>query len=436
MAAGSPRLAVAAPSGHAFLAAAGGPSAPPSPLLRQVKVPMQAAASHRGAASWLPAASLLTAFAAKAIRRHHCAAPRRLRIVRQARGGEEAAAAGGLVPEPELERDHAGRTRLRYRDEGWSRWTWAPEGAAAGPFECHYVAAGPTDGPPLVLVHGFGASSYHWRYQVPALAARGFRVYAPCLLGYGWAPRTVLRYSGEVWAEQLNAFVCDVVGVPAVLAGNSVGAFASLLAAAFRPEQCRGLVLLNAAGRFEERQPGTRPARKQPGDIVAQAAEDAEPGPVQWLLGQITRAIAAWAFWTTKLRIQPILEWVYVNGDQVDEDLVKSIRTPAEHPDALDTFGQVIQAGRRTEVTVFEALDKLPQKLPLLLLWGMQDPWMRPERAHAILDECAERGLECRYVELDAGHCPQDDAPDAVNATLLEWLEDQSLLGAPAARAS
>ena len=45
--------------------------------------------------------------------------------------------------------------------------------------------------------------------------------------------------------------------------GNSIGAFATLLAASLESSFCHGLVLLNAAGRFEERQPGEAPARKQ-----------------------------------------------------------------------------------------------------------------------------------------------------------------------------
>jgi len=339
------------------------------------------------------------------------------------------ASSGGCSQDgmPELETDEAGVTRLKYQQEGWLKWTWQPEGAPIGPFECNYVAAGPVGAPAVVLVHGFGASSYHWRYQVPALAAQGFRVYSLCLLGYGWSPRVVLRYTGEFWAAQINTFLRDVVQAPAVLVGNSVGGFTSLLAAALDPERCRGLVLLNAAGRFEARQAGVKPAQKQMGDVLADAAEEADPGPIQWALQQLTRVVAGWAFYTTKLRIQPILEWVYVNGTQVDEDLVTSIRTPADHPDALDTFGEVIQMGRRTEITVFEALDQLPSHMPILLLWGMQDPWMRPARAEAICAECDERGLAYQYVQIDdAGHCPQDDTPVRVNEELLEWLGARS----------
>jgi len=343
------------------------------------------------------------------------------------------AVASASVEAP-VEQDKLGRQRLQYLPDGWNRWDWKPTEAEAaldekalsgGSLDCGYIVSGPADGVPVVCVHGFGASSYHWRYQVPALAAAGYRVYALDLLGYGWSPRKVVRYSGEVWATQINAFVRDVVKQPAVFAGNSVGAFASLIAGALDPDLCRGLVLLNAAGRFEERQPDAAPANKQVGDIVADAAENAEPGPIQWVLQSIGRAIANWAFLTTKLRIQPILEWVYVNDGQVDDELVSSIRTPADHPDALDTFAEVIQAGRRTEMSVFQALDKLPLTMPVLLLWGMQDPWMRPERAAAIRSECASRGLSCDYVEIDAGHCPQDDTPDVVNEAMVKWLKER-----------
>eukprot|EP00435_Cladocopium_sp_Y103_P032061 s481_g8.t1 len=250
-----------------------------------------------------------------------------------------------------------------------------------------------------------------------------------------WSDRAVLQYSGEVWAAQINDFLKQVAGDrPTVLVGNSIGAFATLLAASLAPSApAAGLVLLNAAGRFEERQPNEAPARKQAGDLVAEAEEQAEPGPIQWALQQVRRALASWAFYTTKLRIEAILQWVYVNEQQVDEDLVTSIRMPAEHPQALDAFAEVIQAGRRTQVSVFEALDALPSSVPVLLIWGMQDPWMRPARASAILAECAERGIGCQLVEVeDAGHCPQDDAPTAVNEALVSFLEERVKAKVPA----
>ena len=42
----------------------------------------------------------------------------------------------------------------------------------------NYIAAGPVDAQPFLLIHGFGASGFHWRRNVNALAEAGYRVYA------------------------------------------------------------------------------------------------------------------------------------------------------------------------------------------------------------------------------------------------------------------
>ena len=97
----------------------------------------------------------------------------------------------------DFETDDMGLQRLAYSPSGWSTWRW--RSAAQGQsFEINYVSAGPETGERLLLVHGFGASAYHWRYQVAELASKGYRVYSLCLLGYGWSDRAVLPYSGEV----------------------------------------------------------------------------------------------------------------------------------------------------------------------------------------------------------------------------------------------
>lgn len=45
--------------------------------------------------------------------------------------------------------------------------------------------AGPDDAPPILLIHGFGASVGHFRKNFPALVGEGYRVYAIDLLGFG-----------------------------------------------------------------------------------------------------------------------------------------------------------------------------------------------------------------------------------------------------------
>ena len=78
--------------------------------------------------------------------------------------------------------------------------TWGHNGRTV-----HYLAAGDESGQPFLLIHGFGASGFHWRSNLPALAAAGYRVYAIDLLGFGLSAKPVIdqRRKHELIAARL-----------------------------------------------------------------------------------------------------------------------------------------------------------------------------------------------------------------------------------------
>lgn len=103
------------------------------------------------------------------------------------------------------------------------------------------------------------------------------------------------------WKPCLAA-VREVVGEPAVICGNSIGALAALSAAAAAPDFARGLVMLNAAGRFDA-----------PESAVANPAPsmESEENPVAaWFKGLLARVVSGSIFFSTKYRIGPILKQV------------------------------------------------------------------------------------------------------------------------------
>ncbi|XP_028255549.1 bifunctional epoxide hydrolase 2 [Parambassis ranga] len=109
----------------------------------------------------------------------------------------------------------------------------------------HYVEAG--SGPPVLLCHGFPESWYSWRYQIPALAAAGFRVLALDMKGYGesTAPPDIEEYSQQRLCEDLITFM-DKLAVPQVtLLGHDWGGFLAWTMAQFYPERVRAVASLN-----------------------------------------------------------------------------------------------------------------------------------------------------------------------------------------------
>ena len=66
-----------------------------------------------------------------------------------------------------------------------------------------------TSGTPVVFLHGFGASAYHWRYNIPVLAEK-HRVFAMDLLGMGWSDKPTGENIYQVWPRQIAAFIKEV----------------------------------------------------------------------------------------------------------------------------------------------------------------------------------------------------------------------------------
>lgn len=277
-------------------------------------------------------------------------------------------------------------------------------------YRVHYTYAGKAAGdrfpdrPPLVLIHGFGASTDHWRKNVAGLQA-DFEVYALDLIGFGRSSKPSGGYSPELWRDQIADFIAEVVGRPAVVVGNSIGGYSSLFTGATRPDQVVGVCMLNGVGSFQAQQADTdpNPFKKAIGELIKTIVLSPLPS---WIVFQFVRK---------KSYIRKTLEQVYVNKTEVTEQLVEDVYRPATDPEAPAAFAALFKAERGEYVDVL--LDKMT--CPLLLIWGDADPWMDTYSRGAL--------FQAHYAEIEehhinAGHCPHDDAPAEVNALLRDWV--------------
>ena len=315
-----------------------------------------------------------------------------------------------------LEVDSRGKTRMAYKEDGYQWWTWRSH-------DIHYVQAGDS-GPIVLLIHGFGASSYHWRYLIPTLSQNA-RVYALDLLGFGWSTKAdSVDYEGySVWSEQISDFIKEVIHVDqrtkgtgdekVVLVGNSLGGYNSLSTAAKYPELVESVVLLNAAGRFD---------LDASADEMEKSADPEATGVnaiVEMIATRIKRLVVGITFLFTKqpARVKQVLKQVYHSHDNVDEALVQSILTPADDPRAAEVFYRVITS-RGTPINLL--LDSMDEnKIPLFLLWGKNDPWCVEANAHRIKDYYKDAELTL----IESGHCPHDDTPELVLNELCRYLK-------------
>lgn len=270
----------------------------------------------------------------------------------------------------------------------------------------YYVNAGKNHQgrPPLLLIHGFGASTDHWRKNIAELQ-EDFSVWAIDLLGFGRSTKPAIAYSGNLWRDQIYSFITEVIKEPVVLAGNSLGGYTSLCVASQRPDAAKGLILINTAGPFTE----TKTAPK--------------PNPVMASVGNLTRSILLQPWGSYLLfqylrrpkMIRKTLQKVYWDQTAVTDQLVADIYRPSCDRGAAQVFASVFKNPQG------EKNDVLLQQLncPLLMLWGEKDPWMDAKSRGAKFREFYPNLTE---YYLEAGHCPHDEIPTEINSIISNWV--------------
>ncbi|EPS62879.1 hypothetical protein M569_11908, partial [Genlisea aurea] len=225
-----------------------------------------------------------------------------------------------------------GLAKLEYKPEGYNFWTWRDR-------KIHYVVEG--EGSAVVLIHGFGASAFHWRYNIPELSKR-YKVYALDLLGFGWSEKALIEYDVAVWRDQVVDFVNEIVKQPAVLVGNRqvlvvnsfffLGGVTALVSAVSLRDRVKGVVLLNSAGQFSDSTTATT-AEPVEGNALQKFVFD----PLKELF---QRVVLGFLFWQAKqpARVRSVLKSVYINSVNVDDYLIESITRPAADPEAGEVY--------------------------------------------------------------------------------------------------
>jgi pimeloyl-ACP methyl ester carboxylesterase len=116
----------------------------------------------------------------------------------------------------------------------------------AGLLNVGYAEAGPTDGPAVILLHGWPYDIHTYVDVAPLLASKGYRVIVPFLRGFG----TTRFLSGDTFRNgQPSALAFDIIALmdalkikKATVAGCDWGARTACIIAALWPERCKGLV--------------------------------------------------------------------------------------------------------------------------------------------------------------------------------------------------
>ncbi|WP_370566516.1 alpha/beta fold hydrolase [Cyanobium sp. LEGE 06113] len=275
----------------------------------------------------------------------------------------------------------------------------------------------------VLLLHGFGAASGHWRRNATALAAEGWMVYALDLIGFGASEQPgpgllpAGRLDNRLWARQVQAFLQEVVGGPAVLVGHSLGALVATSCATFFPRWVRGVVAATLPdpalmGRSRPRPPRRRPWRRRLKRRVVVVL--CRLLPLELLVPLLAHSPLL------ALGIQ-LSYAIPVIGDQ---ELRRLFATPARRPSAVRSLRtmSIAMALRPHGATAPSMLPRL--RRPLLLVWGTRDQLVPIQVGEAL--QRLRPDLPLLSLE-GCGHCLHDEAPEPFHAAVIPWLHQLSL---------
>jgi pimeloyl-ACP methyl ester carboxylesterase len=274
------------------------------------------------------------------------------------------------------------------------------EADVGGGIRLHYVEAGA--GPLVVLLHGFPEFWYSWRRQIEPLAAAGYRVVAPDMRGYNLSsrPRGWRDYALRLLAGDIAGLVRALGEESCYLAGHDWGAAVAYGVAMYEPRVVKRLAILNV------------------------------PHPVRMLEGFGTVRQLRKSWYMFFFQIPRLPEYLIARDDYsfakrslradskkafTDEDLDRYVEAWSQ-PGALTGMINYYRAALRRSPRK-AAAQLQPIECETLVIWGMRDRHLGSELADPPREWVPQVRLE--RIE-EATHWVQHDAPERVNALLVE----------------
>jgi pimeloyl-ACP methyl ester carboxylesterase len=296
---------------------------------------------------------------------------------------------GALRFEPSFERPSRGALAYELRD------------VRVGRCVVSAVVAGPRSAPPLLLLHGLGATKASWLPVVPQLAAR-HRVVAIDLPGFGASSKPNGRYDAPWFAERVFGLLDALDLDGALVAGNSMGGRIAIEMAMTRPDRVDGIACLCPATAFSR-----RPAVQLVRLLRPELSLVPLPVPRSQVIGGLRQLFAKPG------RLHP--SWY----DAAVDEFLTVWRSPRARLAFFRSLRNIYLDEPMGEKGFWTRLARVDT--PALFIYGRRDALITHHFAHKVRRTAPQARVE---VWPDCGHVPQIEHPDRTARSLLDFFAD------------
>ncbi|MDC3183045.1 alpha/beta fold hydrolase [Prochlorococcus sp. AH-716-B23] len=295
-------------------------------------------------------------------------------------------------------------------------WNW-------NGFKIFWSVKGKENIHPIILLHGFGASSKHWRNNSYYFAQKGYSVYSIDLIGFGNSAQPGIRDIGKldngVWCNQVSDFIKQIIrpktSKKIILIGNSLGSLVALTCAVYLKNEILSVI-----------------ASPLPDPLVIIERSSKINSIFEKFRSKIIKIffilfpLEIVLFLINKLGIIKLgLNSAYFKKDHVDKELIDIVKKPVLRKTAARSLramciGMSTRGNKLKASYLLEQLS-LSKKIPFLLLWGEKDNFIPLFLGKKIAK--FHRWVELKIIS-NSGHCVHDEDPSLFNKISYEWIRD------------
>ena len=276
---------------------------------------------------------------------------------------------------------------------------------------------------PIIFLHGFGASSKHWRHNVGYFAERNFAAYSLDLIGFGKSDQPGMLEIGKldngVWCNQVKDFISQVIkpthSKKVILIGNSLGSLVALTCAVSLETEIATVI-----------------ASPLPDQIENTKSENLVNPIFKFLKNRFIKLffiifpLEIILFLIKKLGIINLgLNSAYFKKENIDDELIEMVRKPVSRKTSARALRAMCigMSSRENNLQASYLLKKLSvsRKVPFLLIWGDKDNFIPLFIGKKIAN--FHRWVKLKIIA-NSGHCVHDEDPSVFNKISYEWIRD------------
>lgn len=254
------------------------------------------------------------------------------------------------------------------------------------------------EGPPVILVHGFGGSMWQWEYQQPLSSS--YRLITLDMLGAGLSGKPDLDYTPAQLVDFMRGFMDALQITKAALVGNSMGAGIVMGMALTHPDRVNKVVLIDGLP-DQIRENLTSPSLQRA----------LGPWPPLWVL-----KVGNW--FAGRGTTHKILSEMVYNDDLLTPAVIDRSTRNRRRPGFFKPLRATVRNLPLWEDGFAQRIGEIRQ--PTLILWGAKDAVFAPSVGEQLHRTIA--GSQFTLIP-DSGHIAMWERPDVVNPLLTKFLQ-------------